>query len=184
MVTSFKARNNPVKDYSEKDGIKVHDWINFKNDPHIKDNFDIGLVVSFGHMIPSTIIDAFHLGMLNVHASLLPKYRGASPIIYVIKNGESETGVSIMRIKPNKFDVGEVLATRKMSIQPNMLMPELHDKLAKDGSQLLLEVLTNVQSFLLIVQDETLASYGMILKNIIFLRNVNKSFFTFSSKNR
>ena len=162
MVTSFKARHNPVKDYSEKGGIKVHDWIDFKNDPHIKGNFDIGLVVSFGHMIPSTIIDAFQLGMLNVHASLLPKYRGASPIIYVIKNGDSETGVSIMRIKPNKFDIGEVLATRKMSIPPNMLMPELHDMLAKDGSQLLLEVLTSVQSIVPIVQDELLASYGMI----------------------
>lgn len=58
-------------------------------------------------------------GMLNVHASLLPKYRGASPIIYAIKNGDSETGVTILPIKPHKFDIGEIIIQKSLNIGKN-----------------------------------------------------------------
>lgn len=98
--------------------------------------------------------------MLNVHASLLPKYRGASPIIYAIKNGESETGVSIMRIKPNKFDVGEVLATERVEISDDVMMPELHDKLSSIGAELLVKCVRDLDKHRPIEQDNSLASYG------------------------
>lgn len=98
--------------------------------------------------------------MLNVHASLLPKYRGASPIVYAIRNGETETGVSIMRIKPKKFDVGEILAVQKVPIDEDMMMPELHDKLSLVGADLLIECVKDLKSYQPIVQDNSKASYG------------------------
>lgn len=98
--------------------------------------------------------------MLNVHASLLPKYRGASPIIYAIKNHESKTGVSIMRIMPKKFDVGDILAQREVQISDDVLMPELHDQLADVGAQLLMESINNFNNLKPMKQDENLASYG------------------------
>jgi methionyl-tRNA formyltransferase len=98
--------------------------------------------------------------MLNVHASLLPKYRGASPIIYAIKNGEKETGVSIMRIKPKKFDVGEILTKQKVSIGDDDLMPELHEKLSLVGAELLVECVKDLKSHQPIDQDNSQASFG------------------------
>lgn len=99
-------------------------------------------------------------GMLNVHASILPKYRGASPIIYAIRNGEKETGVSIMRIKPIKFDVGEVLATRTMAIGDDTLMPQLHERLSVMGAELLVECISDLERFKPIEQNSLEASYG------------------------
>lgn len=78
-------------------------------------------------------------GILNVHASLLPKWRGACPIIHSILNGDAVTGVSIMQLRAKKMDVGDILSQRQATIPDNVLMPELHEALAKDGAELLLE---------------------------------------------
>ena len=69
----------------------------------------MGVVASFGHMIPDNIIDRFTQGMLVVHPSLLPKYRGSCPIQHAILNKEKETGVSVIEISKNKFDAGAIL---------------------------------------------------------------------------
>lgn len=98
--------------------------------------------------------------MFNVHASLLPKYRGASPIIYALRNGEKETGVSIMRIRPRKFDVGEVLATRTAEIGDDTLMPELHGQIAQIGAELLIDCVRDLDRFEPIEQNHLEASYG------------------------
>lgn len=98
--------------------------------------------------------------MLNVHASLLPKYRGASPIVYAIRNGDKETGVSIMRIRPKKFDVGEILATQKVVIPEDVMMPELHDQLSSIGAELLVDCISDLNRFKPIEQDSSQASYG------------------------
>lgn len=96
-----------------------------------------------------------------MHASLLPKYRGASPIIHAIKNGDKETGVTIMQIKPKKFDTGEILMTKKFSIPEDVLMPELNETLAKAGADLLVEYLKSMnQPHEAIPQDESAACYG------------------------
>lgn len=99
--------------------------------------------------------------MLNVHASLLPKYRGASPIIYAIKNHERITGVTIMKIHPRIFDVGDILAQREVAIAEEVLMPVLHDKLANTGAELLLECIQNLDNLVPLKQNHDLASYGM-----------------------
>jgi len=98
--------------------------------------------------------------MINVHASLLPKYRGASPIIHAIRNGDTETGVSIMRIEPKQFDVGAVLAMKKVAISDSVLMPQLHDELACVGAELLIECVLNLDSYQSIEQNNSEASYG------------------------
>lgn len=82
--------------------------------------------------------------MLNVHASLLPRWRGAAPIIYAIMNGDGKTGVSIMRIKPKHFDIGEILAQKEVVIEKDMLMPELHTKLSICGGELLLKCVREI----------------------------------------
>ncbi|KAG5672377.1 hypothetical protein PVAND_002509 [Polypedilum vanderplanki] len=160
VVTSFKSKKNPIKDFANEQKLPVHDWESLKNDLKIFSEFDIGLVVSFGHLIPENIINNFHKGMLNVHASLLPKYRGASPIIYAIKNHETITGVSIMKIKAKKFDVGDVLAMKEVSITDDILMSELHDQLANLGAQLLIDCLKHLEECKPIKQDESQASYA------------------------
>jgi methionyl-tRNA formyltransferase len=159
-VTSFKSKKNPVKDFASDQKLPVHDWDNVKQNREFCCDFDIGLVVSFGHLIPENMINSFSQGMLNVHASLLPKYRGASPIIYAIKNHEQKTGVSIMKIKPQKFDIGDVLAIKEVTIADDILMPQLHDKLANVGAELLVECLRNLESLKPIKQDDSHASYG------------------------
>jgi methionyl-tRNA formyltransferase len=84
VVTSFKATINPVKNYAANENLVLHKWT---NEFHTNNKFDLGLVVSFGHLLPKDLIESFTLGMLNIHASLLPKLRGASPIIHALKDG-------------------------------------------------------------------------------------------------
>lgn len=105
--------------------------------------------------------------MLNLHASLLPKYRGASPIVHAIKDGESETGVSIMEIRPKKFDVGDILATERVTITDHMLMPELHDKLAYIGAKLLVDCVTNINKYKPLKQEDAVATYGRRFSKIV-----------------
>jgi len=105
VVTSFKSPANCVRTYAEKEKLPLQKW---PIDPSVCPQFDLGVVVSFGHLIPASIINGFPYGMINVHASLLPKWRGAAPIIYAIMKGDASTGVSIMKIEPHRFDIGDV----------------------------------------------------------------------------
>lgn len=105
VVTSFKSPANCVRSYAESKDLRLHRW------PitalHCAP-YELGVVVSFGHLIPLHIINAFPSAMINVHASLLPRWRGAAPIMYAIMRGDKKTGVSIMKIEPHHFDVGAV----------------------------------------------------------------------------
>lgn len=134
VVTSFKSPANCIKCYAEENHLEIFKW---PVDVETCKQYDLGVVVSFGHLIPSRIIQAFPLGMINVHASILPRWRGAAPIIYSIMKGDTKTGVSIMRIEPKKFDIGEIYAQKEVSIEPDVLMPDLHKTLSKEGAYLL-----------------------------------------------
>ncbi|XP_053678188.1 methionyl-tRNA formyltransferase, mitochondrial [Anopheles nili] len=160
VVTSFKAAKNPVKQYSRSEGIPMHDWALFPKD--INNTFDLGVVVSFGHLIPESLINSFNRGMLNVHASLLPKLRGAAPIVHAIANGDETTGISIMRIKPRQFDVGEILSQSIVHIERDTLMPQLHDRLAQIGASCLIGCIEDLETYYskLIIQDDSQATYA------------------------
>mmetsp|Transcript_20546 Transcript_20546/g.23732 ORF Transcript_20546/g.23732 Transcript_20546/m.23732 type:complete len:89 (-) Transcript_20546:52-318(-) len=82
-------------------------------------DYDIGIVASFRHMIPSYIIDKFRIGAFVVHPSLLPKYRGACPIQHAILNGDTETGVSLISMSKRKFDAGNIILQSHTPINPS-----------------------------------------------------------------
>uniref|UniRef100_A0A1Q3F175 Methionyl-tRNA formyltransferase, mitochondrial n=1 Tax=Culex tarsalis TaxID=7177 RepID=A0A1Q3F175_CULTA len=162
VVTSFKATKNPLKRFAAVENLRLHDWPLQKTGTEVNRNFDLGVVVSFGHLIPEALISSFRLGMLNVHASLLPKLRGAAPIVHAIASGLTETGVTIMRIKPRHFDVGEILTQRHLPIARDTLMPELHGQLANVGAAALLHCVDSLDRYYrcLRTQDDGEATYA------------------------
>jgi len=97
---------------------------------------DMLVVVAFGHVLPKKILEIPTYGAINVHASLLPKYRGPAPIQWAIINGEPETGVTTM-LMDKGLDTGEILMTIKTLINPNDTAGTLHDRLAIDGAEVL-----------------------------------------------
>jgi methionyl-tRNA formyltransferase len=104
---------------------------------------DLMVVVGYGQLIPTSIIEVPPHGILNVHASLLPKYRGAAPIQWAIANGESRTGVTIMQIDAG-LDTGDMLLKAPADIEPDETAPELSARLAPLGAQLLLRAIEQI----------------------------------------
>jgi methionyl-tRNA formyltransferase len=126
---------------------------------------DAMVVVGYGQIIPQSIIDLAPHGILNVHASLLPKYRGAGPIQWAIVNGETVTGVTTMRIDAG-LDTGDMLLRTETPIGPEETAVELGRRLAILGADLLVETLKRLESGDLIPrkQDSSQATYAPILK--------------------
>jgi methionyl-tRNA formyltransferase len=106
---------------------------------------DLIVVVAYGHILPQTILDLPAFGCLNVHTSLLPKYRGAAPIQWAIANGETETGVTIMKMDAG-MDTGPILAQKRTAILPEDDSAILHNRLAQLGAELLLETVPDYVS--------------------------------------
>jgi methionyl-tRNA formyltransferase len=106
---------------------------------------DLMVVVGYGQIIPQSIIDLPRHGIINVHASLLPKYRDAAPIQWAIANGESETGVTIMQIDAG-LDTGDMLSKSRTSIGPEETAPELSARLAPMGAELLCETIQRIEA--------------------------------------
>ncbi len=137
-------------------------------------NFDkpAGVLVSFGRIIPQNIIDLFTPGIINVHPSLLPKYRGPSPIESAIFNGDSETGVSIMQLSA-KMDAGPVYIQEKISLDDTITASQLYTLAGKMGARLLsshLDAILN-QNLLPEPQDEEETVYCQLLSKIDALLN-------------
>jgi len=124
-----------------------------------------GVLVSYGKIIPQAIIDLFSPGIINVHPSLLPKYRGPSPIESAIKNGDAVTGVSIMQLSA-KMDAGPVYAAKEHPLIGTETRPELYHALADIGTNLLLEALPRIINGSLqpTPQQEQAASYCQLLQ--------------------
>lgn len=125
----------------------------------------VGILVSYGKIIPQSIIDLFEPGIINLHPSLLPLYRGPSPIESAIKNGDSATGVSIMQLSA-KMDAGPVYAAKEYPLLGTETRPELYHTLATIGTNLLLETLPQIidGSLQPIEQDESKATYCQLLQ--------------------
>jgi methionyl-tRNA formyltransferase len=101
---------------------------------------DLIIVVAYGQILPPAILDLPRHGCLNVHTSLLPKYRGAAPIQWAIANGDSETGVTIMKMDPG-LDTGPILSQRRTPIDSGDDSQSLHDRLARLGADLLVQTI-------------------------------------------
>src|SRR5687767_11260972 len=102
---------------------------------------DLIVVAAYGQILPQSILDLPRFGCLNVHTSLLPKYRGAAPIQWAILNDESETGVTIMKMDAG-LDTGAILAQQSTFIVPADTAQTLHDRLARMGTELLVKTIT------------------------------------------
>jgi len=126
---------------------------------------EIIVVVGYGQIIPQAMIDLPRYGIVNVHASLLPKYRGAAPINWAIGNGEKTTGVTTMRIE-KRLDAGDMLLRRETPIGPSETAPELAGRLAPLGAELLIETLDGLGAGTITPekQNEDEATYAPILK--------------------
>lgn len=138
----------PVKELAEEYGIAVEQPPDFKNTPQGDAAVatlaayapDVLLVAAYGLILPQRVLDIPRLMPLNVHASLLPKYRGAAPIQRAVMQGEAVTGVTIMRMEAG-LDSGPILLQRAVGIDINDTSATLHEELAEEGADLLLTVL-------------------------------------------
>ncbi|HPD60218.1 MAG TPA: methionyl-tRNA formyltransferase [Thermodesulfobacteriota bacterium] len=126
---------------------------------------DIIVVAAFGQIISPRILDIPRFGCINVHASLLPKYRGAAPINWVIINGEKETGITTM-LMDKGLDTGDILVQRKLEIFPEENAGQLHDRLSFLGAEVLLETIDRLKQGRLTSskQEESEASYAPPMK--------------------
>ena len=138
---------NPVLHYSNKHNLKCHFWDQDETRQMIlsKKHFDIGVVAAFGYFIPSRIINSFPNGIINMHGSLIPKYRGAAPIEHAILEGEITTGLTILEISKGKFDHGRVLSQEIIQIPRDMTSCELRLHMAEIGRKLLTHTLTKLE---------------------------------------
>ncbi|PRP83703.1 methionyl-tRNA formyltransferase, mitochondrial-like [Planoprotostelium fungivorum] len=106
---------------------------------------DIAVVVSYGHLIPNHVLDLFPLNGINMHPSLLPKYRGAAPVYHALLNNDHQTGISVIELSRGKFDVGKILHQSEHSIHPHDTFTSLRDRLAESGSHAIMDVLCHLE---------------------------------------
>ncbi len=147
---------------------------------------EVAVLASFGKIIPDSIINAFPNGIINIHPSLLPKYRGTTPIETALLNNDSETGVSVMRLV-KAMDAGPILAQETVEIQPDDTKQSLYEKLAEAGAKALLEVLPHVvnKNASETAQDEAQASFtAQLQKDLAQLQPALKSAQTLSNEIR
>jgi methionyl-tRNA formyltransferase len=160
-----KLTPSPVKEFSIEHGIPVMQPVTLK-DPHVVKEIaaleaDIMIVAAYGIILPEAVLDLPRLGCINVHASLLPRWRGAAPIQQAILNGDGETGICLMQMDPG-LDTGPVYASAAIDIGPEETAGELHDRLATLGASLLVERLPDIIAGKLepIAQDDANATYA------------------------
>ncbi|MDL2216639.1 methionyl-tRNA formyltransferase [Desulfovibrio sp. OttesenSCG-928-M14] len=164
-----KLQAPPVKQLALEHGLPVFQPQNFKADPAGDAAWaqlsaltpDVLAVAAYGLVLPQRVLDIARLMPVNVHASLLPKYRGAAPIQRAIMAGEAVTGVTIMRMEAG-LDTGPILMQRAVGIDLNDNSADLHNELAREGADLLLLALERLSAGTLhaIRQDEALATYA------------------------
>ncbi len=140
----LELQPSPVKILAEKLQLPVLQPLKARDEKFIAElrelKPDLIIVIAYGQILPPAILDLPKFGCLNVHTSLLPKYRGAAPIQWAIADGEAETGVTIMKMDAG-LDTGPILATRRTPVLPTDDSQILHDRLAQLGAELLVETI-------------------------------------------
>ena len=160
-----ECRPTPVKALALEKGLPIHQPENFKDQAAIDElaalRPDLLVVAAYGLILPKAVLDIPALMAINVHASLLPRYRGASPIQAALLAGETVTGITIMRMEEG-LDSGPILVQRALRIGYDDTAETLHDQLAEFGGELLLEALERIRTGAVreIDQDEELATYA------------------------
>ena len=164
-----QCKPSPVKEVALKHNIPVYQPVNFKDQKDVDELAalapDVLVVAAYGLILPQSVLDIPTLHPLNIHASLLPKYRGAAPIQRAIENGDVVTGISIMKMEAG-LDTGPVMVQRALRIAHNDHAGTIHDELAKLGGICICEAMARLQTgaYDLKEQDDSLATYAKKLE--------------------
>jgi methionyl-tRNA formyltransferase len=157
----------PLKEFAVKNTLQILQPTKIKTAEALETfkshDADVAVVVAYGRILPETFLQAFPKGAINVHFSLLPKYRGAAPVNWAIANGETKTGVTTMQMDAG-LDTGGILLQRETEIGENETAIELMSRLAETGADLLSETLAMRDELTVQPQDDSLASFAPIMK--------------------
>lgn len=160
----MKLTPSPVKELALQHGIEVFQPVSFKKSPEAMDKIralqpDIMIVVAYGLILPQELLDIPKMGCINIHVSLLPKWRGAAPIQRAVLAGDKESGVTIMQMDAG-LDTGDMLLVEKIALESNETSLSLHDKLAKLGAEKIIDYLNNLDKYPPIKQSSEGVSYA------------------------
>ena len=164
----MKLFPSPVKEVALEHNLPVFQPENFREEETVKEladlKPDVVAVVAYGRILPQKVLDVAPLGFINIHASLLPKYRGSAPYQWAVLDGLEETGVSAMYLC-REMDAGDVIDVAKTPIDPNETAGMLLDRLAVLGAELLSSTLSKVEKGEAkgVAQDESLVCYAPML---------------------
>lgn len=162
-----ELRNSPVHMAALKHGIEVRTPKTFKDAAEQEAfralNADVAIVAAYGLILPAEILKSFRYGILNVHASLLPRWRGAAPIVRAIEAGDNQSGVTIMEVV-EALDAGRMYQKGFVEITNDMTGGQLHDALSVLGADLMLDVLDHIGEIEPLVQDNALVTYAQKLE--------------------
>jgi methionyl-tRNA formyltransferase len=176
----MKLQPTPVKEYALTENIPVYQPKTLRDGQALailrQLMPELIVVAAYGKILPVDILELPRLGCVNVHSSLLPKYRGAAPINWAILNGESESGVTIMYMAEG-LDTGDIIAQRATPIALDDTASTLHDRLAEMGAGLLTEVVAQLESGTATrtVQDDSLSCYAPMLSKELSVMDWTRS---------
>jgi methionyl-tRNA formyltransferase len=157
----------PVKEFALQHGLTVHQPAKIRNEEALglfaSHDADAAIVVAYGRILPAGFLTAPRLGCVNVHFSLLPQYRGAAPVNWAIVRGETETGVTTMRIV-EELDAGAILLQRASTIGDSETAPELMERLSLAGAELLSETLKRFNEIEPREQEAEKATFAPVLR--------------------
>lgn len=159
---------SPVKQQALTDDIPIYQSTRIRKDPAIVEKLreikpDLNVVVAYGQIIPDSIIYLPLYNSINLHFSLLPKFRGASPVQWAILEGKNTTGLTVFELNA-KMDEGNILAQRKAEISPDETAFELESRLSIMGAELLVNTISQIQDIEPQEQDHTKASFAPLIK--------------------
>jgi methionyl-tRNA formyltransferase len=158
-----KLQASPVKQLAVERGIPVHQPEKLRDPathaPLIEARADVLVVAAYGLILPQAVLDIPRLGCVNIHGSLLPRWRGAAPIQRAIEAGDAETGITIMRMEAG-LDTGPMLLTGVVPIGPQDTAATLHDRLAAMGGELVVDALRRLPDLVAKVQPEAGITYA------------------------
>ena len=161
-----KLQPGPVKQLAQEHGLPVCQPDSLKSDAALQElagwEADLMIVAAYGLLLPQAVLEIPARGCLNIHASLLPRWRGAAPIQRAILAGDSETGITIMQMDAG-LDTGDMLLKLACPIQPDDTGGSLHDRLAELGAKAIVQTLANLDTLEPVPQDDSLATYARTL---------------------
>ncbi|MBV9216952.1 MAG: methionyl-tRNA formyltransferase [Acidobacteria bacterium] len=162
-----KLRSSPVKLFAAEKDLPVFQPLNIRTAEAISEfrssGADVTVVIAYGRILPQEFLNAFRYGAINVHFSLLPKYRGAAPVNWAIVNGDTVTGVTTMRMDAG-LDTGDILLQDRSTIDERETSEHLLARLAELAPEVLSRTLTEIDSIVAIPQDDSEATLAPILK--------------------